>query len=111
AHPPELARLCSALDIAYQKDREGVKLMREMAGPRKNKKGDKGIHWLFNADRLARLIRYCIRDVECCRAVWSHPQLAQLIPSERQLQIIDTAINRRGIHFNRRFTERARDLS
>jgi DNA polymerase len=30
---------------------------------------------------------------------------------ERQLQIIDAAINRRGVHFNRRFVENARDLA
>ena len=111
AYPAELARLCSALEIEYQKDREGALLMRQMARPRKNRKGEKGIHWVFDAENLARLITYCAQDTRCCRAVWTHPRLVHLTPSERQLQIIDAAINRRGVHFNRRFVENARDLS
>ena len=111
AYPAELARLCSALEIEYQKDREGALLMRQMARPRKNRKGEKGIHWVFDAEKLARLITYCAQDTRCCRAVWTHPRLVHLTPSERQLQIIDAAINRRGVHFNRRFVENARDLS
>ncbi len=111
AYPAELARLCSALEIEYQKDREGALLMRQMARPRKNRRGEQGIHWMFDAANLARLITYCAQDTRCCRAVWTHPRLVHLTPSERQLQIIDAAINRRGVHFNRRFVENARDLS
>src|SRR5215475_14980262 len=62
AYPAELARLCSALGIAYQKDREGALLMRQMALPRKNRKGEKGIHWIVDAEKLAQLITYCARD-------------------------------------------------
>jgi DNA polymerase len=111
AYPAELARLCSALEIEYQKDREGALLMRQMARPRKNRKGEKGIHWVLDAEKLGRLITYCAQDTRCCRAVWTHPRLVHLTPSERQLQIIDAAVNRRGVHFNRRFVENARDLS
>src|SRR6516165_7610290 len=73
-YPAELARLCSALEIEYQKDREGALLMRQMARPRKNRKGEKGIHWVFDAEKLARLITYCAHDTRCCRAVWTHPR-------------------------------------
>jgi CHC2 zinc finger/Toprim domain len=111
AYPAELARLCSALGIVYQKDREGALLMRQMALPRKNRKGEKGIHWVFDAEKLARLITYCAQDIQCCRAVWTHPRLVHLTAPERQLQIIDAAINRRGVHFDRRFVECARALS
>src|SRR5262249_2136941 len=111
AYPAELARLCFALEIEYQKDREGALLMRQMARPRKNRKGEKGIRWVFDAEKLARLIPYSAQDTRCCRAVWTHPRLVHLTPSERQLQIIDAVINRRGVHFNRRFVENARDLS
>jgi Toprim domain/CHC2 zinc finger len=111
AHPAELARLCSALGLDYQKDRDGKKLMRELAKPRKNKKGEKGIHWLIDADRLARLIAYCGQDVRCCRAIWTHPRLVHLIPAERQVQIADAVINRRGVHINREFTRCAHDLT
>ena len=105
AYPWELGRLCSALHIEYQKDREGALLMRQMARPRKNRKGEKGIHWAFVPEDLARLITYCAQDIRCCRAIWTDPRLLHLTSSERQLQVIDAAINRRGVHFNRRFVE------
>jgi len=111
AYPPELARLTEALEIAYPKDREGMLLMRQMSRPRKNRRGEKGIHWVFDAEKLARLVQYCARDVEACRAVWNSPKLRPLIPAERQLQVIDAAINQRGIHFNRAFAEAACDLA
>jgi DNA polymerase bacteriophage-type len=111
AYPPELAKLCTALGIDYQKDREGQKLMREMAKPRKNRKGEKGVHWLFDINRLVRLIAYCTQDTRCCRAVWTHPKLMHLIPSERQVQIADAVINRRGIHCNRQFARCAQELT
>jgi CHC2-type zinc finger protein/Toprim domain-containing protein len=111
AYPADLARLCVALAIEYQKDRDGKKLMREMAKPRKNKKGEKGIRWLDDADRVARLIKYCAQDLRCCRAIWTHPGLVHLIPSERQVQIADAVINRRGVHCSRQFAQCAHDLT
>jgi hypothetical protein len=38
AYPAELARLCSALEIEYQKDREGALLMRQMRVRAKTRK-------------------------------------------------------------------------
>ena len=39
AYPPELDLLALALELEYRKDREGMRLMRQMSQPRKPRKG------------------------------------------------------------------------
>lgn len=74
-YPAELDKLAPALGLEYQKDREGVRLMRSMRAPRKPRKGeDKSVlHWVFDAEKLARLVVYCQNDVRATRAAWRHP--------------------------------------
>jgi len=112
-YPAELETLTEALELPYRKDRDGWKLMREMSQPRRPRRGeDKSIlHWLFDADRLARLIEYCGRDVRAARAIWQHPKIKPLGEDERRYQILDAVINRRGIRADREFATRARDLA
>ena len=52
------------------------------------------LHWVFDAEKLARLIEYCAQDVRTTRAVWQHPKLKPLIADERRYQILDAIINR-----------------
>ena len=58
AYPAELETLAKALELPYQKDREGLLLMRQMSHPRKPRKGEDktALHWIFDAEKLARLI-------------------------------------------------------
>ena len=76
AYPAELETLAKALELPYQKDRDGILLMRQMSRPRKARKGeDKTVlHWVFDAEKLARLVEYCAQDVRTTRAVWQHPK-------------------------------------
>jgi DNA polymerase len=112
-YPPELDLLAQALGLEYQKDRDGVRLMRQMSQPRKPRKGeDKTIlHWVFDEEKLRRLIAYCSRDTLACRAVWRHPRLKPLNENERRIQILDAVINRRGVHGDRALATAARDMS
>ena len=59
AYPAELETLAKALELPYQKDHEGLLLMRQMSRPRKPRKGeDKSVlHWVFDAEKLQRLDR------------------------------------------------------
>src|SRR5262245_25785950 len=84
AYPAELELLARALELPYQKDREGLLLMRQMSRPRKPRKSeDKSVlHWVFDAEKLARLIEYCAQDVRTSRAVWNHPKSKPLIAGE-----------------------------
>jgi DNA polymerase len=113
AYPAELEILAKALELPYQKDREGLVLMRQMSRPRKPRKGeDKSIlRWIFDAEKLARLIKYCAQDVRTSRALWNHPKIKPLSATERQLQILDAIINRRGVRADRELAVSARDMS
>jgi DNA polymerase bacteriophage-type len=113
AYPAELDLLARALELPYQKDREGLVLMRQMSRPRKPRRGeDKNVlHWIFDAEKLARLIEYCAQDVRTTRAIWNHPKIKPLIEDERRLQILDAVINRRGVPADRKLTTSARDMA
>jgi DNA polymerase len=112
-YPAELDLLAQALALDYRKDRDGIRLMRQMSQPRKPRKDeDKNIlHWVFDADRLAQLVKYCEQDVRTTRAVWRHPKLKPLSPEERRLQILDAEINRRGVRADRVLATAARELA
>lgn len=47
-YPADLDKLARALELEYLKDRDGVRLMREMSRPRKARKGEsrKELHWI-----------------------------------------------------------------
>jgi len=113
AYPAELETLAKALELPYQKDREGLLLMRQMSHPRKPRKGEDktALHWNFDAEKLARLIEYCAQDVRTSRAIWRHPKIKPLIASERRIQILDAIINARGVRADRELATAARDMS
>ena len=113
SYPAELELLARALGLPDQKDHEGILLMRQMSRPRKPRKGeDKNVlHWVFDAEKLARLIKYCAQDVGACRAVWQHPKIKPLVADERRYQIRDAIINRRGVRADRGLAISARDLT
>jgi DNA polymerase len=112
-YPAELDRLAKALGLEYQKDREGTRLMRKMARPRKPRKGeDKTIlHWVDDAESLQRLIVYGRQDVGTSRAAWRHPKLKALSATEECIQILDAIINARGVCGDRALATAARDMA
>jgi DNA polymerase bacteriophage-type len=112
-YPAELETLAEALELPYKKDREGRKLMREMSQPRKPRRGeDKSIlHWVFDAERLARLVEYCAQDTRTARAIWLHSKIKPLSEEERRYQVLDAIINRRGVRADRELAARARDMA
>jgi DNA polymerase len=112
-YPAELETLAKALELPYQKDREGLLLMRQMSRPRKPRKGeDKSVlHWIFDAEKLQRLAGYCAQDTRTARAAWQHPKIKPLIESERRYQILDAVINQRGVRADRELATAARDMA
>ena len=112
-YPAELDLLAQALGLEYRKDRDGIRLMRQMSRPRKARRDeDKSIlHWELDPEKLQRLTRHCQQDVRAARAVWQHPKLRSLNESERCIQILDAVINRRGVRADRALAIAARDMS
>ena len=112
-YPAELDLLSQALELEYRKDMDGVRLMRTMSRPRKPHKGEdkNALYWVFDVEKLQRLILYCQRDVHAARAVWRHAKLKPLIEAERRIQILDAKINRRGVRADRELAMAARDMA
>jgi DNA polymerase bacteriophage-type len=97
ALPGELDRCARALSLPLQKDAEGKRLMLSMCKPRKARKGEPpGLYWIEVPEDLARLGRYCQRDVEVERALYR--KLPPLSDAEQALWTLDATINARGFH-------------
>jgi DNA polymerase len=96
ALPGALEKAAAALQLPYQKDAAGKRLMLQLSRPRRARKGEDPnvLHWIDDPDLLERLYRYCEKDVEAERALFHH--LPPLSPEEQQLWILDAQINRRG---------------
>ena len=91
--PGGLEDAALALGLSVLKDVEGRALMLRMARPRRME-GDTPIWW-DDADKLARLYAYCQQDVRVEQAL--HKRLLPLSAHERKIQLMDWAINARGV--------------
>jgi DNA polymerase len=113
AYPAELGLLSQALGLPYRKDREAAKAMRELSRPRKPRRGEdrNRIYWIEDEAKRQLVFERCRLDIITTRAVWTHPKLRHPSVAERHCQILDAAINRRGIGLDRGFVEAAQAFS
>jgi DNA polymerase len=111
ALPAALENAAAALGLPDQKDRDGYRLMRQMARPRKARKGEdrKATHWVDGPKERERLQRYCLHDVEVERALYH--RLPSLSPAEQALWALDAVINERGFHIDRALVEAAHAIA
>ena len=113
AYPAELGLLSQALGLPYRKDREAAKAMRELSRPRKPRRGEdrNQVYWIEDEAKRQLLFERCRLDVITTRAVWTHPKLRHPSVTERNCQVHDATINRRGIRLDRSFVEAAQTLA
>jgi DNA polymerase len=113
SYPAELDLLAEALGLPYRKDPRATRAMRELARPRRPRRGEKRdqLYWVEDPEKLGLLHERCQLDVITARAVWRHSRLPHLSESERQLQVYDFLINRRGVHADRAFAEHAHRMT
>ena len=111
ALPGELEAAALALGLPYQKDREGYRLMRQMARARRPRKGEdaNGIYWVDSPELRKRLHEYCMHDVEVERALFH--RLPLLPPKEQEHWQLDAVINERGFYVDRALVEATRNLA
>lgn len=94
ALPRRLEHAAVALGLPQQKDDAGRRLMLQMTKPRKPTKNDPRVWW-DEPEKQVRLGEYCAQDVRVERAVY---QRVRLLPeSERELYLLDQAVNDRGV--------------
>ena len=91
--PGGLEDAALALGLSVLKDVEGRSLMLRLARPRRME-GTAPIWW-DDQDKLDRLYAYCQQDVRVEQAL--HKRLLPLSAHERKIQLMDWAINARGV--------------
>jgi DNA polymerase len=92
ALPGKLEKAAEALDLPYQKDADGARLMRTLSKPRADGT------FVDDLELLGRLYDYCKNDVEVERALFM--ALPPLPASEQRIWEIDQTINERGFHID-----------
>lgn len=105
--PRSLERSCAAMNTPVQKDKEGAKLLKLFAFPRKPTKKDTRtrITPRDEPQKFHRLIKYCGTDVRSERAL--HDVLPPLPQFEREAFLHDLQMNRRGIPLDLKMIRKA----
>ena len=111
ALPAKLEKTARALNLAYQKDLEGYRIMMQLSRPRRPRKGEdpNGLYWVEDPKKHERLQRYCKRDVEVEREVYRC--FPPLLPSEQRLWELDAIINAHGFYTDIALTKAARKVA
>lgn len=94
ALPGSLEKAAAAAGIEKQKDMGGHRIMLQLSQPRKLAEDGTPIWW-DDEEKLQKLFRYCIQDIEVERELFK--RLMPLSPQERQVWLLDYEINQRGV--------------
>jgi DNA polymerase bacteriophage-type len=97
ALPAGLEDACAVTQTAIQKDAKGGRVMKQMAKPRRPRKGEPAdaLLWWDDATRLDTLYKYCMTDVEAERLL--EKKLRPLSDFEQSIWWLDQEINDRGV--------------
>jgi hypothetical protein len=97
ALPAALEDACTVTQTAIQKDAKGGRVMKQMAKPRRPRKGEPAdaLLWWDDATRLQILYDYCMTDVEAERLL--EKRLRPLSDFEQRIWWLDQEINDRGV--------------
>jgi DNA polymerase len=100
ALPAKLESVAQALNLEYQKDKAGHRVMLRMSRPRQPRQNEDpaGVYWFDDTERRKQLYEYCQRDVATERAL--HQRIGSLVPAEHELWQLDSRINDRGMHID-----------
>lgn len=107
AMPGSLDEAGRVLQLDFQKDDEGHRLMLRMARPRRIEK-DGTLVWWTDPEKVERLLAYCKRDVETERA--ADKKLLPLRHTEQRIYHLDQVINDRGVVIDRKLCQQAQQI-
>lgn len=108
ALPRSLDGAADALNLSFQKDADGKRLMMRMCRPRAMN-DDGSVVWWDDEPRMMRLAQYCATDVEVERAL--DKTLRHLTDSERNVWLLTERINDRGVAIDTGFVDQALALA
>ncbi len=108
ALPGALDDAAAALGMTTRKDKEGHRLMMQMAKPRANKDPHAPLRWWDDEDRRNRLYAYCKQDVEVEREL--DKRMFRLSPFEQRLWHLDQRINDRGLGIDKDLIPKAKEI-
>lgn len=98
ALPRNLENACLALNLPVKKDMEGRRLMLKYSKPRRLSQRNSNL-WHSDRAGLERLMLYCQRDVDAETELFL--AIPELTPSEREIWMLDQAMNLRGFRADR----------
>jgi DNA polymerase len=106
--PPKLELVAAALELIFQKDKAGQRLMLQLAKPRRPRKDEdpEQRYWFEDQDRLNRLYQYAMQDVAVERELYQ--LLRSLSDAELEIWQFDLKVNARGFYVDRKLAEAAR---
>ncbi len=107
ALPRNLEGAAAALKLPVQKDMDGRRLMLKWCKPRKPTKNNPSTRH-DDADELVRLVEYCKRDVDA--EVELFLRAPPLSANEREVWLLDQAINLRGFAVDRPLVKTVLDM-
>jgi hypothetical protein len=110
ALPAGLKGAAEAFGLPQGKDIEGARLMRQMARPRKPRKGEdpNGIYFDDDPEHFKRLCTYTLHDTDLEREIYR--RVPALTDPEQALWELDQRINERGFYTDGALLNAAHDL-
>jgi DNA polymerase len=106
--PPKLELVAAALELVFQKDKAGQRLMLQLTKPRRPRKDEdpEQRYWFEDQDRLDRLYQYAMQDTAVERELYQ--LLRSLSDAELEIWQLDLKVNARGFYVDRELAEAAR---
>jgi DNA polymerase bacteriophage-type len=111
ALPASLDKLVKAINLEHKKDVVGARVMKQLAKPRRSRKGEdpNAIYYYNDPERMLKLDTYCVDDVAATREVaYALPWLSD---EEQDMWVLDQQINEYGFHFDQKLAIAAHKIA
>ena len=109
ALPRSLDQAAAAVGLDIGKDMAGRRLMLQMSRPRRVENDGTIVWWDQDFEKMARLVAYCVQDVEVERQLAK--RLRPLSRKETEVFRLDLRMNSRGVQVDRGLVEAAQQAA
>lgn len=109
ALPRSLDQAAAAVGLDIGKDMTGRRLMLQMSRPRRVENDGTIVWWDQDFEKMARLVAYCVQDVEVERQL--EKRLRPLLRKEVEVFRLDLRMNSRGVQTDRELVAAAQHVA